>query len=145
MKTSQNSDSPALTPQESKLTCLEAAQTYLNIEKYPAKNIQAFLLQRDFGFTRKTFINEKFGSDAGKSRAKECIRTGHDPCRRGPHQRLSDDDESILEYWVLTLISIGRVVYPTTLMELVCTNISPFSKNSIQHESLKIPQLLAVG
>ena len=122
METRQNTDSPDIATKESRLTCTEAARSYLNTDKYPAKNAQAFFLQRDFGFTRKTFVKEKFGSDAGKSRAKACIRAGHDPCRRGPHQRLSDDDESILEYWVLTLISIGSVVYPTTLMELVCKN-----------------------
>ena len=120
MESDQKTDLPDSVTEDSNLTCIQAARTSINIEKYPSKNAQAFFLQRDFGFKRKNFVDEKFGSDAGKSRAKACIATGHDPCRRGPHQRLSDEDETILEYWILTLISLGRVVYPTTLMELVC-------------------------
>ena len=115
----QNADVENLHSENTKLSCIDAAQTFLNINKYPSKNAQAFFFQRDSGFCRKTFIQEQFGSHAGKSRAKACIMSDYNPGRCGPHQHLNDEDEKVLEYWVLALISSRRIVYPSTLMELV--------------------------
>ena len=53
IESGQKTDLPYSVTEDSNLTCIQAAQTSIKIDKYPSKNAQAFFLQRDSGFKLK--------------------------------------------------------------------------------------------
>ena len=98
----------------------ELVGNYPEVEKYHQKNVRAYLLLEKKAITREELSAAGYGSKAGIYRAGKSLKLGFKPGESGRRQKLNDEDESILENWVVDLLSEDQTIYSDTLMKMVC-------------------------
>ena len=60
--------------------------------------------------TRDKLFAAGYGSKAGIFRAGRSLKVGFKPGKRGRHQKLNDEDELMLETWVVDLFSKDQTI-----------------------------------
>ena len=93
--------------------------SHQDVAKQTTKNAQGYLLVSRYHIQSKLLNAQKFGSPAGRTRAKKAYEKGYEPGRSGNKQKVNDSDESMLESWALHLMKEGYTIYTSTLRKMV--------------------------
>ena len=102
-----------------KISVQDIINSHPDIAKLTKKNGQGYLLVSQHNIQSKVLNAQKFGSPAGRTRAKNAFEKGYEPSRPGNRQKMNDADESMLECWALHLLEEGYTLYTSTLRRMV--------------------------
>ena len=109
-----------MTEQKEEKKLQDIIDSHQDVAKQTTKNAQGYLLVSRHNIQSKLLNAQKFGSPAGRTRAKKAYEKGYEPGRSGNRQKLNDSDESMLESWALHLMKEGYTIYTSTLRRMVC-------------------------